>query len=73
MITRPATCVRAASIALGAIVAFASMDAGSLSQEQRPRFRADVDVVPHPRKETHRGTLRSMRRFLLEAGVAGEE
>ncbi len=28
---------------------------------------------PHPRKETDRGALRSMRRFLLEAGVAVEE
>ena len=28
---------------------------------------------PHPRKETDKGALRSMRRFLLEAGVTGEK
>jgi len=27
---------------------------------------------PHPRKETDKGALRSMRRFLLEAGVTVE-
>ncbi len=28
---------------------------------------------PHPRKETDKGALRSVRRFLLEAGVGPEE
>ena len=28
---------------------------------------------PHPRKETDRGALRSVRRFLVEAGVEPEE
>lgn len=28
---------------------------------------------PHPRKETDRGALRSVRRFLSEAGVGPEE
>ena len=28
---------------------------------------------PHPRKETDKGMLRSVRRFLLEAGVGPEE
>ena len=28
---------------------------------------------PHPQKETDRGALRSVRRFLVEAGVEPEE
>jgi hypothetical protein len=28
---------------------------------------------PHPRKETDKGALRSVQRFLLEAGVGPEE
>lgn len=28
---------------------------------------------PHPRKETDKGALKSMRRFLIEAGIRPEE
>lgn len=28
---------------------------------------------PHPRKETDKGALKSMRRFLMEAGIRPEE
>lgn len=45
MFTRLATYSGRASIALGALVAVASVHAGSPLQDQRPRFRADVDVV----------------------------
>jgi hypothetical protein len=47
----------------------------SLSQGRGSRLRVSlngVDAVfhrPHPRKETDRGALRSVRRFLREAGV----
>ncbi len=50
-----------------------------LSEGRGSRVRIYLNGVravfhrPHPRKETDRGALRSMRRFLLEAGVAGEE
>lgn len=35
-----------------------------------------VDAVfhrPHPRKETDKGAVKSMRRFLIEAGVSNDE
>ena len=47
----------------------------SISQGRGSRLRVTlngVDAVfhrPHPRKETDRGALRSVRRFLREAGV----
>lgn len=47
----------------------------SISQGRGSRLRVSlngVDAVfhrPHPRKETDRGALRSVRRFLREAGV----
>jgi hypothetical protein len=46
-----------------------------LSEGRGSRVRIalnDVRAVfhrPHPRKEVDRGTVRSMRRFLLEAGI----
>jgi hypothetical protein len=48
---------------------------GSISQGRRSRVRVSlngVDAVfhrPHPAKETDRGALKSVRRFLREAGV----
>ncbi|HEV2098474.1 MAG TPA: type II toxin-antitoxin system HicA family toxin [Stellaceae bacterium] len=48
----------------------------SISQGRGSRLRVSlngVDAVfhrPHPRKETDRGALRSVRRFLREAGIA---
>lgn len=48
----------------------------SISQGRGSRVRVSlngVDAVfhrPHPAKETDRGALRSVRRFLREAGVA---
>ena len=50
-----------------------------LSEGSGSRVRIHMNGVravfhrPHPRKETHKGALRSMRRFLLGAGVAAEE
>ena len=47
----------------------------SISQGRGSRLRVSlngVDAVfhrPHPRRETDRGALRSVRRFLREAGV----
>ena len=47
----------------------------SIGQGRGPRVRVSlngVDAVfhrPHPRKETDKGALRSVRRFLNEAGV----
>lgn len=46
-----------------------------ISEGRGSRMRVSlngVDAVfhrPHPRKETDKGALRSVRRFLLEAGV----
>ncbi len=46
-----------------------------ISEGRGSRLRislGDVDAVfhrPHPRKETDKGALRSMRRFLTEAGL----
>jgi hypothetical protein len=48
---------------------------GSISQGRGSRVRISlngVDAVfhrPHPAKETNRGALKSVRRFLREAGV----
>ncbi len=50
-----------------------------LSEGRGSRLRIYLNGVravfhrPHPRKETDKGALRSMRRFLLEAGVTTEE
>lgn len=50
-----------------------------LSEGRGSRVRIYLNGVravfhrPHPRKEMDKGALRSMRRFLLEAGVAREE
>jgi len=50
-----------------------------LSEGHGSRLRIYLNGVravfhrPHPRKETDKGALRSMRRFLLEAGVTAEE
>ncbi len=49
-----------------------------LSEGRGSRVRIYLNGVravfhrPHPRKETDKGALRSMRRFLLEAGVTVE-
>ncbi len=50
-----------------------------LSEGRGSRVRVYLNGVravfhrPHPRKETDRGALRSVRRFLSEAGVEPEE
>ena len=50
-----------------------------LSEGRGSRVRIYLNGVravfhrPHPRKETDKGALRSMRRFLLEADVTAEE
>ncbi len=50
-----------------------------LTEGRGSRVRAYLNGVravfhrPHPRKETGRGALRSVRRFLLEAGISAEE
>lgn len=46
-----------------------------LSQGRGSRIRIHLNSIravfhrPHPKKETDRGAVKSMRRFLLEAGV----
>ena len=50
-----------------------------LSEGRGSRVRIYLNGVravfhrPHPRKETDKGALRSMRRFLLEAGITPED
>jgi hypothetical protein len=50
-----------------------------LSEGRGSRVRVYLNGVravfhrPHPRKETDRGALKSVRRFLTEAGVESEE
>ncbi|WP_149737790.1 type II toxin-antitoxin system HicA family toxin [Rhizobium sp. RU20A] len=46
-----------------------------LSEGQGSRVRVALNGVrsvfhrPHPQKETHKGAVKSMRRFLTEAGI----
>jgi hypothetical protein len=48
---------------------------GEISEGQGSRMRVAVNGVravfhrPHPRKETDKGAIRSVRRFLTEAGI----
>ena len=48
---------------------------GEISEGRGSRIRIYLEGVkavfhrPHPQKETDRGTVRSVRRFLIEAGV----
>ena len=48
---------------------------GEVSEGSGSRIRVALNGVravfhrPHPEKETDKGTLKSVRRFLLEAGV----
>jgi hypothetical protein len=50
-----------------------------LSEGRGSRVRIYLNGVravfhrPHPRKETDRGAVRSMRRFLVEAGIKPED
>ena len=50
-----------------------------LSEGRGSRVRIHLNRVravfhrPHPRKETEKGAVKSMRRFLIEAGVKPEE
>ena len=50
-----------------------------LSEGRRSRVRIHLNQVravfhrPHPRKETDKGAVKAMRRFLLEAGAFPEE
>ncbi len=50
-----------------------------LSEGRGPRVRISLNQVravfhrPHPRKETDKGALKAMRRFLIEAGAFPEE
>jgi hypothetical protein len=56
-------------IALGAEV---SQDAGSRVKVVLNEIRA-VFHRPHPEKETDKGAVKSLRRFLTEAGVTNDE
>ncbi len=56
-------------IALGAEV---SEGAGSRVRIALNEIRA-VFHRPHPEKETHKGAVKSVRRFLIEAGVENDE
>ena len=53
---------------------FKALDA-EITEGKGSRIRVHLNEVravfhrPHPRKETDRGTVRSVRRFLIEAGV----
>lgn len=48
---------------------------GNLSEGRGSRIRVELNDVravfhrPHPRKETDKGALKSVRRFLIEAGI----
>lgn len=50
-----------------------------LSEGRGSRVRIYLNEIravfhrPHPQKETDKGALRSMRRFLIEAGISPEE
>jgi hypothetical protein len=52
---------------------------GSLSEGRGSRVRVSLNGVdaifhrPHPRKETDKGALKSVRRFLREAGAAHDD
>lgn len=39
----------------------------------RAVFHLSITLNPHPERETDKGTLRSVRRFLLAAGISSEE
>ena len=53
---------------------FMALD-GEIADGKGSRVKVHLNEVravfhrPHPRKETDRGTVRSVRRFLIEAGV----
>ncbi len=57
---------------LGALEAEISEGRGSRVRVYLNGVRA-VFHCPHPRKETDKGALRSVQRFLVEAGVEPEE
>jgi len=48
---------------------------GEISEGEGSRIRVALNGVravfhrPHPRKETDKGAVRSVRRFLIEAGI----
>jgi hypothetical protein len=64
-----------ASISWRDIEALLSACGAELSEGQGSRVRVVLNGVratfhrPHPQKETDRGAVKSMRRFLLEAGI----
>jgi hypothetical protein len=64
-----------ASIAWSDIEAMLKAAGATVGEGRGSRVRVSlngVDAVfhrPHPRKETDRGAVRSVRRFLIEAGV----
>ena len=57
------------------IVSMLKASGAEITEESGSRVRIYLNGVravfhrPHPGKETDRGTIRSMRRFLTEAGV----
>ena len=64
-----------ANVVWADIESFLSAAGGSISEGRGSRVRVSlngVDAVfhrPHPQKETDKGALKSVRRFLREAGV----
>jgi hypothetical protein len=67
-----AICDKRANIAWPDIEAMLSYYGAEISQGRGSRVRA-VFHRPHPQKETDRGAVASMRRFLVEAGIAVEK
>jgi hypothetical protein len=69
-----ATPVRA-SIAWRDIEALFAACGGEISEDEGSRVRVALNGVravfhrPHPQKETDKGAVRSVRRFLSEAGI----
>lgn len=74
-----AICDKRANIAWPDIEAMLSYYGAEISQGRGSRVRIALNGVravfhrPHPQKETDRGAVASMRRFLVEAGIAVEK
>jgi hypothetical protein len=73
-----AICEKRANIAWSDIEAMLLYYGAEISEGRGSRVRIALNGVravfhrPHPQKETDRGAVASMRRFLVEAGIASE-
>ena len=74
-----AICDKRANIAWPDIEAMLSYYGAEISQGRGSRVRIALNGVravfhrPHPQKETDRGAVASMRRFIVEAGITEED